>query len=404
MKVVWLCNYSLQYLKDKLNIDIDGSFFHPTTWMRYLDLEMQKRTEIDLHIITLSAAVDKDYTISENNVTYHIVKNDIRRLAERMPLLIFQKLNHKYESFIIKTFIKPKILGLINNIKPDVVNLHGTEGEYGDILNDVRFPSVIWIQGLISNVVKIDNNIKYKSRFNNEVSLLSNQKNFISIPGSMESIIKSYNTSPNFFNIFHPNSDEIFGMKELQIEKDSDLVYVGQIVKRKGTDDFVEAVMKLKQEIPGIRAKIIGYGGGEYQEYIENKIIRYQLTDNIKMIGFLPEYKDVLLEVKKSKLFVLPTYVDSGPRSVAESMSMGIPVVSYNIDGLPAMINNGLSGTLVEPGNINALSKAILELLNNDELRKNMSEQAYKFALDNFYAPTVIDKLIEAYKKISTLN
>lgn len=404
INVVWLCNYSLQYLKDKFDFEIDSTFFHPATWMLYLNNEIQKRKNIHLHLITLSSVVDKDYVFNQNNVTYYIVKNSVRRFAERMPFINLQPLYHICESVIIDKYIKRKVLKIINSVKPDVVNLHGTEGEFGTVLNEINLPSIIWIQGMITQVVKADHHIKYKGRLKNEIELFSKQKNFITIRGSMEDIISRYNSSPHYYHLFHPNSGDTFKLKDLEVEKDSDLVYVGQIVKRKGIEDFIEAINNIKRVMPGIKAKIIGYGGGNYQKYIEQKIDEYKLGDNINMLGFVASYEDVLLEVKKSKIFVLPTYVDSGPRSVAESMTLGVPVISYNIDGLPAMIENHVSGILVEKGNIDELGEAILELLRNEQLRKNISENAYKFARENFYAPKVIDKLIEIYYELSNLN
>ncbi|QQS35541.1 MAG: glycosyltransferase family 4 protein [Ignavibacteriales bacterium] len=402
MKVVWLCYYSLHYLKEDIDTQIESSFFHPATWMHYLDSEIQSRQGIDLHLITISPAVDKDYVIRKNNVTYYIIKNSIKRFAQHLPLHIFQSAYHFFEPYVINTFLKHKVMKIIDEIKPDVVNLHGTEGEFGTILNDIKFPSVIWVQGLMTQVVKIDKNLKYKFRLKSEEELLKQQKNFITIAGSMENLISDYNPGANYFNLFHPNSEQVFEIKKLNPEKNADIVFVGQIVKRKGVSDFVEVVKILKKDFPSIKAKIIGYGGGIYKQVILEKIKSCGLSENINFVGFLPDYEDVLMEVKKSRLFVLPTMVDTGPRSVAESMTIGVPVVSYNIGGLPSMINDKVSGRLVEPGNVVMLSEVISELLSNPEKLNQYAGEAYKFAEKSFRASKVVDELLRIYSTISS--
>ncbi|MBA4317782.1 MAG: hypothetical protein C0412_05225 [Flavobacterium sp.] len=392
MKLVWLCNYSLYYLKDRIDLNLDAKRFHPATWLLYLQEEIRQRQNIDLHIISISSAIERDLTIKDGNVNYYFFSTRKYRIPGRV------------EPYLPKYFLYSKIVKLINDIEPDIVTAHGTEGHYGIILNRLRYPSIVWMQGLIHHVVKHDNTFLMRRKLQNEKKVFRNQKSYITIPSNMEEIILENQADAKFFHLYYPISNYAFSLKSENFKKENDIVFVGQIVKRKGIEDLIEAVKKIKEKFIDIKVKIIGFSYNNYIEEIKNRIIHYNLENNIRIIGSLPNHDDVLREVKKSKIFILPTYVDTGPRSVAESMAIGTPVISYNIDGLPVMIQNGVSGILVEKGNTNQLAEASINLLSDEKKRVSISEEAYKYAQDNFFAPKIVDKLIDVYKNIILEN
>jgi glycosyltransferase involved in cell wall biosynthesis len=392
MKIVWLCNYSLFYLKDKVDTNVESKHFHPATWLLYLQEEIRNRQNIELHIIAISAAIKEDITVKDGNVFYYFYTSKKYKIPGRV------------EPYLSNYFLYRKIVKLINNIKPDIVTAHGTEGHHGLILNKLDYPSIVWIQGLIHHVVKYENSFLMRRKLKNEIKVFRKQKRYITIPSNMEEIILKNQTDAKFFHLYYPISSYAFTLKNEKDKKENDIIYVGQIVKRKGAGDLIEAVYHIKKQYSEIKVTIIGFSYNNYIDEIKTRIKHYNLQNNVRIMGSLPNHDDVMREVKISKIFILPTYVDTGPRAVAESMAIGTPVISYNIDGLPVMIKNGVSGILVEKGNIQQLAEAAICLLNDEKKRTSISEEAYKYALDNFSAPNIVDKLINIYKNIIIEN
>ncbi len=399
MKVVWLCNYSLKYLSDSLKIDIDFSGKHPLPWLYHLVTEISKRRNIELHIITLNKEIDNDSHISENGVYYHLIK-------EKSIFVPIYKAGRITKKKIQSANIlwKNKVLRLINMIDPDIVNVHGTEGALQILGNEVNKPKILWMQGLMNMVIKQQESDKYKFWLENENEIIKHHNYFITFPGDMEGFIKKTNNNAHFFNIYHPNPQYAFDLFDYEITANADLVYVAEIVKRKGIEDFIEIVNILKPKL-NVSAKIIGFSGNsEYLGFIQNRINTLQLSENIRFVGYLHEHADVFMEIKKSKLLVLPTYVDTGPRTVAESMTVGTPVISYNIDGLPEMISNDFSGMLVDCGNVNELASITYDLLIDEKKRKYLSQNAYKTAVIKYSPAKVVDQLLSLYTHVVNEN
>jgi glycosyltransferase involved in cell wall biosynthesis len=397
MKIVWLCNYSLAFFKNKIDVAFDSSAFHPTTWIFYMLEEIKRRSNVELHLITTSNILDKNYKFQENNITYHL----IRRLPElpSLQLKVFNRLD-RYIGLTQK-IVNKKILKLVNEINPDIVNAHGTDTPYAALMNELDCPTIVWMQGMINQVINFENTSNMKKRLKFENDALTRQKHYITFPGEMEETILRFNPSAKFYNIYHPNPEYVFAMKNENYETDADIVFNGAIVKRKGVEDLLNAVSIVKNSLPAVKAKIIGYPGDRnYFLHLSKLIEEKGLLENVRFIGFLEKHEDVLREMKKSKILVLPTHVDTGPRSVAESITIGVPVISSNIDGLRNMITNNESGILVEVGDIESLANAITKLLNDAQLRDRLADNAFRFAQENYLPKNVIDKVLDTYKHV----
>jgi glycosyltransferase involved in cell wall biosynthesis len=79
-----------------------------------------------------------------------------------------------------------------------------------------------------------------------------------------------------------------------------------------------------------------------------------------------------------------PELGDGVPNVIKESMAVGTPVLGSQVAGIPELLAGGKHGLLVPPKNVNALADAIANLLANDELRQQYSQQARKYAEDQF--------------------
>lgn len=393
IKILWLCNYSLSSLNHRLNLDINFSTKHPVTWLYYLSGELAKNDQVELHIITLSNYIDKDYHIIENNIHFHI-------MCEKPSVLptIGYKVISKLGIIKNHRLWKQKVLSLVEHINPDIINIHGTEGNLQTISNELDFPMVIWMQGLMNRVIKTQSNDTYEKWLESENKLLKDQSVFISFPGDMEKFIRSKNNFATIYNLYHPLPDSAFDLYTEEVEKVNDLVFVGELVRRKGIEDFINLVARLKYKQNNIKAVIIGFTGNkEYLRSLEILIKNLDVESNIRFSGYLADHKDVLMEIKKSKLFILPTYVDTGPRSVAESMTVGTPVISYDIDGLPEMIKSDYNGILVPVGNIDELLSRTNELLNNTEKVLELRKNAFNLAREKYLSENVVNNLLKIY-------
>ena len=82
--------------------------------------------------------------------------------------------------------------------------------------------------------------------------------------------------------------------------------------------------------------------------------------------------------------------------TIVEAMFAGLPVISYAMGGVSDAIENGVTGYLVSPGNIDLFKKRTLDVLKDDNLRENLSKRALLKAQKEFS----IDTMLDNYEKV----
>lgn len=175
------------------------------------------------------------------------------------------------------------------------------------------------------------------------------------------------------------------------------IMFLGRLGKRKGTYDLLQAIKNIDDKMPK-EYKFDLCGDGEVDE-VKEKIKELQLEERISFVGWInAERKNEFF--KKACINVLPSYNEGLPMSILESMAFGIPNISTNIASIPEVIQNGMNGFLVRPGDISALSECLLKLINNSTLRSQFSANSYELIKKQFGLDTNIARLKEIYHEI----
>ena len=112
------------------------------------------------------------------------------------------------------------------------------------------------------------------------------------------------------------------------------------------------------------------------------------------------ERKQALLE--RAALLVLPSHVENMPISVLEAMAAGDPVVATRIGAIPEMVEHGVTGLLVPPGDVPALAGALEELLADPARRERMGEAGRARAARHYSVDHVMPRLEAIYRESST--
>jgi glycosyltransferase involved in cell wall biosynthesis len=85
-----------------------------------------------------------------------------------------------------------------------------------------------------------------------------------------------------------------------------------------------------------------------------------------------PSQEEIIWVYKDADIYVLPSHADAFPVAVLESMSMGLPVITTRVGGIPEMVEEGKGAILIEPGDLEALTTEILRLAAAPDLRHKM--------------------------------
>ena len=164
------------------------------------------------------------------------------------------------------------------------------------------------------------------------------------------------------------------------------ILAVGRYCYQKGFDLLLQAWASIEQKVPGWRLDI--YGDGDRRPY--QKLIDELKIDHSRC-SLNSRTSDIEREYANSSMFVLSSRFEGFGLVIVEAMSCGLPVVSFNCKfGPGSIIKDEDDGLLVEKGNVKELSKAILRLANDDELRMALAHNA-KLSVSRFSKENVAE-------------
>lgn len=170
------------------------------------------------------------------------------------------------------------------------------------------------------------------------------------------------------------------------------LLFAGHVLRTKGIYELVEAC----REIPGIRLKMIGALLPGIKENLLGLASREGDVSWIEITGERP-YEEVLKEMMKCAVFVLPTYTEGFPNVILESMACGSPIVATSVGAIPEMLDDG-AGIVIEPRNVEQLRDAISELLESPEQAAAMGAKAVRRVYERYSMPAVWSQLTDLWK------
>ncbi len=147
------------------------------------------------------------------------------------------------------------------------------------------------------------------------------------------------------------------------------LLYVGRLAAVKGLPVLFESLVKIKQTNPDVVLTVVG-DGGERQE-IEKSAAQMGIADNVDFVGYKSQ-AEVRQYMQQSDIFVLPSFAEGLPIVLMEALAAGLPVVSTQIAGNSDLVENGINGYLVPPGDSVLMADYIKSLLDDVELRSRL--------------------------------
>jgi glycosyltransferase involved in cell wall biosynthesis len=145
-----------------------------------------------------------------------------------------------------------------------------------------------------------------------------------------------------------------------------DLLFVGRLAAVKGVPLLLEAVARLQPRFPDMRLTLIG--DGPERHTLENTARSLGVTDTVSFVGYRSQ-AEVAEALSTTDLFVLPSFAEGVPVVLMESLAAQVPVVTTRIAGVPELVRHGENGLLVPPGNLDALTAAIADLLGDPASR-----------------------------------
>ena len=173
---------------------------------------------------------------------------------------------------------------------------------------------------------------------------------------------------------------------------------VGRLEIRKGISVLVDAAKQIDEQVPGTRFLFAGLRHSSLPDAALRLILeRSGLNGQIEVLGHVPR-QQLPVWYNEASVCVCPSYYETFGLSALEGMAAGVPVVVTDAGAFPEVVEDEVSGIVVKAGDSQALSRAVVRLLRDADLRARIGSAGREHARRNFEVHRQLDDNIRLYR------
>lgn len=176
------------------------------------------------------------------------------------------------------------------------------------------------------------------------------------------------------------------------------IVYAGRLVPEKGIDVLLRAFSKILSKVP--QAKLLIAGDGKEKENLQALSIDLSVAESLTWLGHLPQ-PEMERQFEAAWVQVIPSlWAEPFGNVTTEAMMRGTAVIAAAVGAQPEIVDDGETGFLVPPGDVQALAQKLTQLLENRSLSEQMGRAGRDRALTEFSEDKRNDRFLEIYRQL----
>lgn len=423
MKILWLVpNTPTAVQKTEKNIVTAG-------WIDTLEHEISTSLEIELGVAYFSTTFQLkkvETRITEKLIYYEIPKC---RYLKSLKRVNSQKNNVNF------------YLEIISHFKPDIIEVFGTESDFGLIIKKINIPVIIHIQGVLgvcyhsneaiystfkkydvlkqsSEIVKLDlftyiknyfrllkskrENKYLKNRIKTENIIYKECKYFSGRTDWDRRIVKLLANEAKYYHIDEILRPIFFKNYWNKSNLGTKLQFVSIIGPSpyKGLETVVEAATLLTNKNIKFIWKIIGIKNTDGIAQITQMKYKIKYDQiSVSLLGKKNE-NDMITILLDSNIYIHPSHIENSCNSVCEAMLLGMPIIATYAGGTSSLIENNKEGLLIQDGDPYSMAGTIIDLISKPILAEKLGKKARLKAIKRHNSKQIIENTINAYKSI----
>lgn len=289
-----------------------------------------------------------------------------------------------------------KLARLIRNTGPDIVHLHSRRGAdlWGGVAARLTGTPCVLSRRVDNPESRLQVALKYRL-YDHVITISEGIRQVLLAEGlapeRMTCVRDAVDAAP-----FLVPADRSALLREFDLPPDASVIgMVAQLIPRKGHRYLIEAVDALRHEHPALR--VLLFGKGPLQETLQTDIARRGLSDIVRLTGFrtdLPRWLGAL------DILAHPADMEGLGVSLLQASAAAVPIVASRAGGLPEAVLDGVSGLLVPPGDVTALTSALRRLLHDADLRQRMGQAGRARILSEFSVSEMVTDHLAIYRAV----
>lgn len=410
MKVLWFANnYYLSQIKDNKNSYNGGG------WINSILNVICITPNIDIYIASWDNYTESN--IKQDNFTYIPIRT-LNGFLNKFHKLTF---NPKQDNYVTD-----KLLKVVDLLKPDIIQIFGSEFNYGLLAGNTDVPIVLHLQGILSpylnawfppsfslynlifsknlslytkckSIWAYKNNLYMAER---EKAIFFNVKNYLGRTEWDKNVTAILNSKSSYFHCDEILRSKFYLDSNCWLDSNSTKTTIISTISSplyKGFDLILKTSLLLKRIFnSNFEWKVFGIK----DELFVQKELGIKCNEvNVYLVGVATE--EVLIEnLKKCTVYVHPSYIDNSPNSLCEAQILGVPIIATNVGGVSTLIKDRFSGILTPANDPYTLAKSIEKIISDNKIRKSLSTNGRKEALVRHNPNRIVSELLEIYKKL----
>lgn len=381
-------------------------------WIASLEQIVRKSDVIDLGI---AFYFGNDYNVYHNDgVKYYTLPNDHRSLIQR--LVASDDTNARVDRY----------LKIVDDFKPDIIHVFGSENDFGLICDKTDIPVVIHMQGSLPpyhnalfpiGMNKLDflsgrgltwrrrligwrSESSFRRKAERETKILKNCRFFMGRTAWDKNIVKLFNPSAMYYHCEEALRDSfINGDKVWKYRERTKMLIVSVISNPwyKGVDLILKTAKLLKVDV-GLQFEWAVYGVSDIR-FFENKYGVKAHDVNVDIKGSVG--KETLVDALcDASCYVHTSYIDNSPNSLCEAQYLGVPVLATYVGGIPSLVEDGHTGILFPANDPYSLAGHLQVIHNNRQFSENLGNAARRIAIDRHNPDSIGASLLNIYKSV----
>lgn len=286
----------------------------------------------------------------------------------------------------------------------DLIHAQGT-AKYIYAATHFRLPHIVTIHGIYQNEMKVvrsklgvGGRVARFVKIRLERHYVSCIRELIAITEEVEQFVRSRSRNVRVHRIDNPIDDAFFSVPALQADARPVILFVAAITFRKGLDYLLQAFESVVGKHPDAQLRIAGIWDWD-PSYVQSLKDAYRHRIESGHVAFLGgiSQEQLVSEMAGAVVLCLPSRAESAPMVISQAMAAARPVVASRVGGIPAMIRDGLSGSLVEVGDVSGLAASLNALLEDGARARSMGEAGRADAQQRYASESVARQTVKAY-------
>ena len=409
MKVLWFTNSPSCYNTNKEGYNGGG-------WITSLREEIAKNSNIELAIAF--HLDNKPFKDKVSNITYYPIHTpDFNNYQKNLTWLFKgeKKLTEILENKYLDSYLK-----VINDYKPDLIHIFGSERYFSILSDKTNIPIVLHIQGFMNPIFNAYfpcgiSEHDYIWLDYNPLKIINRKRNLLNIKNSVKRELRTLKNIKYFMGrttwdyrlskIYNPNSiyfhcDEILRPDFYQLNTHqtikTKIVSTISSPLYKGEDLIIKTAKILNEKL---NSNFEWHIFGVNKPSNNSKITKIKTNNNIIYRGIV-DSQTLKQELQECAIYVHPSYIDNSPNSLCEAQIMGIPTIATFVGGIPSLIENEKTGYLVPANDPFQTAFIINKLLLDDKLRIEIGKRAKETALLRHDKSKITSQVLKIYENI----